>query len=75
MVMNKDGQCPICHRLHDLDDACPQRIANALMMLPEALGKLTKADSAWLTNHNDFFVLDEIEGVIAHKLEEEADIE
>ena len=75
MVMNKDGQCPTCHRLHDLDDACPQRIANVLMMLPGALSELTKADSAWLINHSDFFVLKEIEGVIAQKMEEEADIE
>lgn len=59
-----DHECSICHRLHEVDDPCPLRIANALTMRPRALEQLTASDMRWIKNNPDFSVLDTLEDAI-----------
>jgi len=66
--MNKDGQCEVCHRLHDLDMPCPLRVANAYTMQPQALEKLTEADKEWMKNNPNFSVLDVLEEELADRM-------
>ncbi len=65
MTMNKDGQCPVCHRLHNLDMPCPLRVANAYTMQPKALEQLTEADTKWMVDHPDFSVLVTVEDALS----------
>ncbi len=67
-MMNKDSQCNICNRLHDLDKPCPRRVANAYTMQPQALEELTDADKKWMAEHSSFSVLDELEDIIADEM-------
>lgn len=53
MTMNKDGQCPVCQRLHDIDKPCPRRVARAYMMISGSMAKLTEADRAWMKTHTN----------------------
>ena len=62
-----DEYCKVCQRLHEPDQPCPLRIANALMfMQPQALGELTKADLEWMTAHTDFNARNILEEAIAN---------
>ncbi len=65
--MSKDEipTCNVCQRLHRPDQPCPLRIANAYMMQPQALERLTDADKTWMAEHKDFSILDLVEGSIA----------
>ena len=56
--MNKDGQCSVCHRLHDLDEACPLRVAS--FYVGDAQIPLTDADNAWMKD-NGIDILDILE--------------
>ncbi len=64
MTMNKDGQCPVCARMHNTNEPCPQRIANAYTMQREALQKLTWADRVWMAEHPTFSVTDVVEDAV-----------
>ncbi len=68
VLMGKDGQCKICHRLHDLDQPCPLRIANAYTMQAGALERLTKIDKIWMQVHPDFSVLDIVEDAVVEAM-------
>jgi len=59
------SECKVCHRLHEPEQPCPLRVANAYTMQPQALEKLTEADKVWMKEHSDFSVLDTIEDAIA----------
>lgn len=70
--MSNDGQCPICHRLHDIHSACPRRIANAIMMHPHAVEELTIEDLEWLSCVNGGInVLEILEEKIADMMDED----
>ncbi len=68
-AINKDGQCPVCLRLHDLDMPCPLRVANAYTMQVQALEKLTEADRGWMAKHPDFSVLNVLEEELADRMD------
>lgn len=65
MGMNKDGQCPFCHRLHDTNQPCPRRIANVYLRKPKALDRLSKADEEWIDTHGDACILEILEDALA----------
>jgi len=60
--------CKVCCRNHELGQPCPLRVANAYMMLPQALEKLTEADKKWMAENKNFSVLDTIEETIANMM-------
>jgi len=64
--MTHEPECKVCHRLHELDQPCPLRIANAYTMQPQALEKLTEQDKKWMREHPNFSVLDILEDEIAN---------
>jgi len=61
-------ECKVCHRLHDPEQPCPLRIANAFTMQVQALERLTEADKKWMKEHPDFSVLDTVEDALADAL-------
>lgn len=61
------AECKVCHRSHEDSEPCPLRIANAYMMLPQALERLTEADKKWMAS-NQVSVLDILEDVIAVRM-------
>lgn len=61
----KEDECNVCHRNHEPGQPCPLRVANAYMMQPQALEKLTEADRKWMAENKNFSVLDTIEDAIA----------
>lgn len=62
-------KCNVCQRLHEPDQPCPLRIANAYTMQPLALEKLTDADKEWMKQHPDFSVIDAVVGAIIEWME------
>ncbi len=61
MTMNKDGQCPVCQRLHDIDAPCPKRVARAFMLVSGSWDELTCADIAWMKAHSTINIVDLLE--------------
>ncbi len=57
--------CKVCNRLHELNQPCPRRLANAMTMQAQALEKLTEVDMEWAKRHPNFSVLDTVEDAIA----------
>ena len=60
-------ECRVCHRSHREDQPCPLRVANAYMMQPQALEKLTEADKKWMAS-NSTSVLDILEDELADQM-------
>ena len=65
---DKMKECKVCSRLHEEDAPCPTRLANAYMMRPQALEKLTKADKKWMAS-NPIDVLDILEEELANQMQ------
>ena len=62
-------ECKVCNRMHELNQPCPRRIANAYMMQPQALEQLTAVDKEWMTVYGgNFSVLDIVEDAIANMI-------
>ena len=61
---DQDRFCAVCGRLHNDEQHCPKRIANALMMQPRGLESLTHVDKEWMVEHQ-FSIVDLVEGTVA----------
>ncbi len=61
-------ECDVCHRNHTPEQPCPLRVANAYLMQPQALEKLTEADKNWMAANPSFSVLDTLEDAIADEM-------
>ena len=71
MPLEKGDIYPICNeckRLHLPEEPCSQRVANALMMQPQALEHLTKADKDWMSTH-EFSILELVESTVAEMMQ------
>ena len=60
-------ECNVCRRNHEENQPCPQRVANAYLMLPQALEKLTEVDKTWMAT-NIVSVLDILEEELADRM-------
>jgi len=60
-------ECKVCCRLHKEDQPCPQRVANAYTMQPQALEKLTEVDKKWMAS-NQVSILDILEEELANRM-------
>ena len=62
------GTCKVCNRLHKVNQPCPLRIANAYMMQPQALERLTEVDKEWMAGNPTLSVLDILEEELANRI-------
>lgn len=65
--MGETDVCSVCNRLHGKEQSCPQRVANAYMMQPQALEQLTEDDKKWMAS-NPISVLDVLEEELADRM-------
>lgn len=43
--------CRVCSRIHNENMPCPTRVANAILMRPQAIEQLTEADRMWMNGN------------------------